>query len=105
MSWMCQCPRELPDAIPACGACLFERPTSPTPGASTSKCEECSSPTRPVQLTRGEDHVERCASCHIPYLKRRMEADPISPDDLAQCKQPIGQAIAHANEKWATKRR
>jgi hypothetical protein len=26
MSWTCQCPREMPDAIPVCVSCMYERP-------------------------------------------------------------------------------
>ena len=103
MNWTCQCPRELADHIPVCGTCLAEQPQGDSQYLPI--CNACH--TRLglwTQLSRGEDEIWRCASCHIDYLKRRMEADPISPEDLAKCRRKIAEALARAGAKWATTR-
>jgi hypothetical protein len=111
MTWTCQCPRELDEAIPRCGSCLMEQ--LPTSTSLLSRCEACGSPTRPSQLTTasadpGNDHAvsrcHRCASCHIAYLKRRAELDPISPGDLARCRAALAASFARAEAKWTTRR-
>ena len=76
MSWMCQCPRELDDAIPVCGSCAQERPGPTSHQLSTHRCAMCSLQARAVELTDGEDGLARCGSCHVLYLRQRMERDP-----------------------------
>jgi hypothetical protein len=101
MSWMCQCPREIPDGIPLCGSCGMDRPHTVT---LSSKCDDCHEPTRQVQLTPGEDERNRCASCHVDYLRQRMFRDPIRDEDLARCKDRLSAAYAGAAIKWASTR-
>ncbi len=105
MTWTCQCPREIDDSVPVCGSCSMQRPrnASPTP---SSKCDDCHEPTRQVQLTPG-DGKERCASCHVEYLRQRMRRDPISDEDLARCKAKLAKlavAYARADAKWTSVR-
>ena len=75
MTWMCQCPRELDDAVPVCGSCAQERPNTPLQ-LSTHRCASCDLQARPVELTDGEDGLARGGSCHVLYLRQRMERDP-----------------------------
>lgn len=106
MTWMCQCPRELPDRQPVCTACLTDRPTgsAAASGVLPNSCDGCGEPTRLVQLTPGEDGHSRCASCHVEYLRLRAQRDPIDRDDLARCKAELERAYTVADTKWKTHR-
>ncbi len=100
------CPRELPDSVPVCTACLSDRPVLNT---GTSKCDVCHEPMRTTQLTKSDPQhyppsLWRCASCHVAFLKARAEADPIIPADFARCKAKLAEAYARAGAKWETKR-
>ncbi len=84
-----------------------------TPGRKDKEhlhpCDDCGTPTRLAQLTTAawnpahDDSLpkkHRCASCHVAYLKRRAELDPISPEDLATCKAQLERYFKQAEMKW-----
>ena len=77
MTWMCECPSERPEASTTCGSCGAARPTR-------AKAE-------PQEI-------------HIEYLKRCAALDPISAEDLAECKRQLAIAFARAGEKWQSVR-
>lgn len=105
MTWTCLCPREIPQSIPVCVACYADRPSTAHAGESLpNHCDQCAQPTRLVQLTPGDDGKSRCASCHVDFLRRRAEADPISPEELARCRERLRLALARAGDKWETTR-
>jgi len=94
-----------------CSHCDHERPRERAGEPTTYACPHCRSisvwfchvcGTRaPGTWTqKGEDEIRRCGSCHVEYLKRRAEADPISPEDLAACQAKIAAALAKAAAKW-----
>lgn len=113
MTWLCLCPRDVPDTIAVCAVCGLDRPA--TTVSVASRCDVCHTPTRPSQLTMAaadprpghddDDHkLSRCASCHFAYIKRRAQLDPISPEDLAKCKAKLAESFARAADKWTTTR-
>jgi hypothetical protein len=67
-------------------------------------CDDCRTPTRLVQLTPGDDGGSRCASCHIAYLRHRVERDRPTPEHIAASRSEINAILARADAKWSTRR-
>ena len=108
---------EMGNECPVCGRRLEGKSCACGWGSSEKEnltpCDGCGTPTRLSQLTTaspdpGNDdarpRIHRCASCHIAYLKRRAELDPISPEDLARCKAQLATFYARAEAKWGSRR-
>lgn len=75
------------------------REERPQDWRSAEHCERCGthskSTTEFVDTRVTEDRGLRlCPGCWIPALKRRMEADPISPEGLESCKASVQASLA-----------
>lgn len=71
--------------------------TASKPAGPTTRCAVCATPTRQVQLVQadremGGDGLERCALCHVDYLRRCAQGttDATACSELA-CDQTVGE--------------
>ena len=63
---------------------------SPSRSSSAPACADCGARVA-VQLD--DDGIERCAACHVPYLRARAALDPISDEELARCRIDIASSL------------
>jgi hypothetical protein len=81
---MCACGRRNAADQDFCVECAVRSTRAGPPDGPDKRClnkkacEGCGGPFRLwVEVTQGEDGLWRCPTCHLDYLQRRMEADPI----------------------------
>lgn len=101
MRWRCDCGLDHDQHVPACGSCLAVRPERPErQELIAGRCQPCGEEVGWNRLTTGEDGTNRCASCHVVYLRHRMEQDG---DQAAiQAERERFRAIL-AGSRWATR--
>jgi DNA-directed RNA polymerase subunit RPC12/RpoP len=85
------CGRRLSSAICTCGWRVSS-------SSSSAACVDCSAR---VALQLDDDDVLRCAACHVTYLRVRATLDPISVEELEQCRARIGAALARIASRAA----